>query len=1310
MWEILQYPFFQKAIAGVLMISIAAAVIGTYIVTRRLVSISGGVTHACFGGLGLGYYLGISPVLTAAIFAVGASIGVDWMSTRHRMREDSAIAVIWALGMAIGVFFVFLTPGYVPELNSFLFGNVLTITASDLTTFAIYTVVLITFVALFFRQVVACAFDRDFATVMHMPVRFVITAMTVLTAVCIVLTIRLVGVMLLMSMLAMPQIIAEVFCRRFSTMMWCSIAISAICSLTGLFLTAIVDVPCSALIVMVMTAVYIASRIIKGIAIRRSSLIALTAALAVSSLGITGCSLKKNTAASRRYMEFITRYNIYFNGDEHYKETLKKMEQDYADDYSRILFLHPAEAYSDEKAPQPTGDFKRSIEKAQKAIQLRSIKKRPTRKPGKGSDPEYKKWLSREEYNPFLHNAWMMMARSQYLNGDFLGSASTFYYISRHFNWLPVTVTEAKLWQARCYCAIDWLFETESILSRIKPKDIEGNSTLEGLYYFSYADLYVKSHDYEKAIPMLEKAIKYAKGAQKIRLTFLLGQLYTDTGQREMAYKAFKRVGGMSGASHRTKFNARIKQSEVFQGSDIRSEVKALRSLTRFGSNKDYLDQIYYAIGNLYLSRADTAQAVENYEKAVASSTRNGIDKAIAQITLGGIYYDRHSYEKAQPCYAEAVPVLPETYPDYPLLKRRSDVLDELAVYSQNVTLQDSLLRLSAMPPEEQLKVVDKIIEDLKRREQEEAENARREEYLAQQAAAGTGLQQGSTSVPTTFQLNTDKSWYFYNEATRNAGRTEFQKRWGSRRLEDDWRRRNKASFSLYDTDSDEEEESDVSGDNDPENGNGDATDTDSPSSREAAEHASDPHYPEYYLRQIPKNDAERQTANDIIQEGLYNMGVILKDKMDDLPGAEHEFNELLTRYPDNVYRLDTYYNMYLMFSRVGDNERAEPYRQLILNEFPDSRQGEALANPDYMEKLKRMPQVEQELYDRAYAAYMSNDNATVHSIYSEMRHDYPMSRIMPKFMFIEALSYVTENNPTKFAEVLGELVGLYPDTDVSPLASSYLKLLGDGREFNSSGANVRGIVWSSRLSNDSTATATLDTPAEFNFDTDGPHLMVLVYRTDLINANLLLFEVARHNFASYVVRDFDLEQMRFGILGLLVISGFDTQSEVKNYRDKFEADGRFRLPTGVVPLIISRQNFDILLSEGRTLEEYFNAAGDTRLDQIHTTMLPADTYPTAEEMYAPTPKTTPEESENASEPERPSTTIEPEPPMPTEPKPIAPTPPATAEPTPANPDTQGSPATPAQQKPKQEEDPYEYDIPVPLVPVGKPPVAPRVD
>ena len=236
----------------------------------------------------------------------------------------------------------------------------------------------------------------------------------------------------------------------------------------------------------------------------------------------TSCSSKKNTAASRNYTAFITKYNIYYNGDTHYKETLSEMEKTYEDDYTTFLYTHPAQAHANEKAPQPSGDFTRSIEKAQKAIQLRSIKKKPKKKSGKKNDAAYKAWMKRDEYNPFLHNAWMMMGRSQFMNGDFLGSASTFFYISKHFTWLPETVTESKLWQARSYCSMDWLYEAEVIITRIKQDDLT-NKKLKYLYNVTYADYLIKSGKYEQSVDYLKNAVSFTSGAQKSRLNFLLG-------------------------------------------------------------------------------------------------------------------------------------------------------------------------------------------------------------------------------------------------------------------------------------------------------------------------------------------------------------------------------------------------------------------------------------------------------------------------------------------------------------------------------------------------------------------------------------------------------------------------------------------------------------------------------------------------------------------------------------------------------------------------------------------------------------------
>lgn len=930
-------------------------------------------------------------------------------------------------------------------------------------------------------------------------------------------------------------------------------------------------------------------------------------------MALSACSNKKNTAATRKYQEFITRYNIHYNGDKHYRETLEEMETNYEDDYSRLLlFTHPAVAKTDPKAPQPQGNFDRSIEKAQKAIQLRSIKKKPQKKSGRSSDPAYKEWMKRDEYNPFLHNSWMMMGRSQFMNGDFLGSASTFFYISKHFTWLPATVTEAKLWEARCYSALGWLFEAENILSRIKPEQLTSKSIKE-LYHTTMADFLIHSQDYPGAIAQLQSALKLTSGGQKSRLNFLMGQLLAMTGNKGAAYQAFKRAGNSVSATYRTKFNARIKQSEVYTGTDIEPEVKSLRRMTALDRNKQYLDQIYYAIGNLYLSRRDTTKAIENYELAASKSTRNGIEKALAQLTLGNLYYDLRKYSKAQPCYAEAVPLLPETYPDYKALKKRSDLLDELAVYSQNVELQDSLLRLAAMTPEQRLAAVNRIIEALKKREKEEKEAAAREEFMANRDANSPQMQgQEGNKAPQTFAMNTgDDSWYFYNTATKNAGRTEFQKKWGNRKLEDNWRRRNKATFDFNDFGGANPDgaAADPNAAPTPDTAEQTAADANAPADARQSEKASDPHNPEYYLKQIPSTPEELQTSNDIIQEGLYNMGVILKDKLEDFKAAETEFESLLSRYPDNIYRLDAYYNLYLMYMRMGDTARAEHYRQLILSDFADSKYGIALKDPDYVGKLRRMAEVENSLYDRALQAYMSNDNPQVHTVYAEVKRDYPLSRLMPKFMFLEALAHVTDRNTDGFKSTLMEMLERYPDTDLSPYASSYLKGLAQGRSLaEGAKSNMRGMLWDIRLSNDSTATGA-DAPLEFEIEADTEQYLVLLYPTDVISQNALLYEIARHNFSAFVVKDFDLEQMNFGRLGILIIKGFKNLGELNHYRSVMAASPDLHLPADVRPVVISAKNFDTLLKSGRSFDEYFRFMEDKTYRDTEESVLPPEFF-----------------------------------------------------------------------------------------------------
>lgn len=259
-FDLLSYSFFQNALLGSLFASIACGIIGSYVVIRRLVFISGGITHASLGGIGMGFYFGWNPIFSAMIFSILSAFGIEWLSSRQGIREDSAIGSFWSLGMAVGIIFIYLKPGFAPNLSDYLFGNILTITRTDILYLAILSIVLILVFILFGRQILFAAFDSDFAKTRNLPVNLIKYTMMMGIAITIVLSIRLVGIVLLMSILTVPQMTANLFTSNFVKMILLSVLIGFLGCLVGLFLSAILDVPSGVFIIFTQIIVFLLSR------------------------------------------------------------------------------------------------------------------------------------------------------------------------------------------------------------------------------------------------------------------------------------------------------------------------------------------------------------------------------------------------------------------------------------------------------------------------------------------------------------------------------------------------------------------------------------------------------------------------------------------------------------------------------------------------------------------------------------------------------------------------------------------------------------------------------------------------------------------------------------------------------------------------------------------------------------------------------------------------------------------------------------------------------------------------------------------
>ena len=633
-------------------------------------------------------------------------------------------------------------------------------------------------------------------------------------------------------------------------------------------------------------------------------------------------------------------------------------------------------------------------------------------------------------------------------------------------------------------------------------------------------------------------------------------------------------------------FAARIRQTEVFAGRDYQKVVKTLKRMAKSQKNQEYLDQVYYALGNVYLNRADTTNAITYYQLGIDSSKQNGMDKALCQIKLGDLYFQMRDYIHAQPCFSGALAGIQKEYKDYPRVSKLSAVLDELVVHAEAVHQQDSLQALAKMPEAERLAVIDKAIADLIKQEEEEKKQAEKEAYLADQEAKGTGIDRPGTEtnaivLPTG---SNGSSFYFYNPQTVAQGKTQFQKKWGRRTLEDNWRRKKKELSTFNDPADSEMADAATEADLGAE---GQALPTDSLESGMDPVAADDPHQREYYLQQLPFTQEDIDASNVIIIDGLYNMAMIYKDKLEDLSLSVEGFEELERRFPDNEHLLESYYQVYLIALRTHDEALAATYKQKLIDKFADSDYAVAIADPNYEYNIRMMDAVQDSIYEQTYTAYLADDTTLVRRNYQQVNEKYPLADLLPKFMFLEALTYVQAGDPEGFKAALKALLEKYPKADVSELAGEMLKGVLRGRAMVQGG--VRGMSWDLRFGvGEDGSLSAADSARVFTAEPNTPYKLLLMYPAGSVDKNQLLFAVAAYNFANFMVKEFDLTFQTAGPIEMLQVSGFVNFDEILHYYKLiYGPDGyASALDRAISVLPISDDNYETLM-HGKTLDEY---------------------------------------------------------------------------------------------------------------------------
>lgn len=879
---------------------------------------------------------------------------------------------------------------------------------------------------------------------------------------------------------------------------------------------------------------------------------------------VIGCSTQKNTSASRWWHSFNARYNTYYNGSLAYIDASLEKENGNKDNFTEMLPLYTVGNKASRELGK--GNFDRAIEKCQKAIKLHSIKKRPEWNKSRKKNAKDIEWLNRREYNPFLWKAWLLMGRSQFMKGSFDEAASTFAYMSRLYATQPAIYGKARAWLARCYVEQDWIYDAEDVITKIKRDSLNWRAQKD--WDYTYADYYIRTGRYQEAIPYLRKVIKHERRRkQRAREWYLMGQLQTAVGNRQAAYKAYRSVIRQQ-PPYELEFNARIAMTEVMATGKWKQMVGRLKRMARNDNNKEYLDQVYYAIGNIYMNQKDTVQAIAAYEKGNAKSTRNGIEKGVLLLTLGDIYWAKEDFSNARRCYGEAIGLLDKDRKDYKQLSDRSKILDELVPHTDAVHLQDSLQALAKMSEKDRNAAIDRVIEALKKKEKEERDaQAEAEAQRVQAQNGGSANADQRNNITNNQQQQKNAIWYFYNPMAVSQGKATFQKLWGKRENVDDWQRVNKtvvAQAQGVEEMTDEMRDSLAN-----------VAQMEDSLANVADSAQNDPHKREYYLAQIPFTEEQVEASNLLIMDGLYNAGVIFKDKLDNLVLSEKELRRLADDYPTYEHMDNAYYHLFLLYSRMHQPQTAASYLEKLKSGFPDSEWTTLLSDPHFVENSRYGVHLEDSLYAATYDAFKADKFMEVKNNVQISATRFPLGANRDKFIFFDGMAKLNSGDAKGCVDDMKTVVDKYPKSEVSTLAGMIVNGVNAGRKLHGGKFDISD-VWERRaeVMSDSDSIKTRKFTAERNVDFS----FIIAYQTDSINENQLLFELAKYNFSNFLVRNFEIAREEVEGLERMVISGFKSYDEALQYaRQLYSNKNILRLTRKARAIIISDSNKELL-------------------------------------------------------------------------------------------------------------------------------------
>jgi len=815
----------------------------------------------------------------------------------------------------------------------------------------------------------------------------------------------------------------------------------------------------------------------------------------------SACSTKKNTMVRRTYHNITSHYNVYWNGMDNLRTGLKDLQIGLKDNYALVL---PVYLYGDKASASKISQYADiAIKKASKAINKHSMV------------------FNRKEYVRWIDDSYLLIGKCYFYKQDYPMARRTFEFVIKTYNENEIKY-DAMLWLAKTNIQIGDFSRAEPMLDLMLSKINKGDAPqkYETELNLVYGHFFIMQKSYDAAVPYLTRALELKPtSADRTRCEFILGQIYQLNGDLNEATKMYSYVIKHA-KSYEMEFNAKINLAQCYDAKSGNREyiVKKLTKMLKDFKNKDFQDQIYYALAHISMKDDDTVTAVEFYKKSVSTSVTNNYQKAISSLELADIFFGTRDYPISQAYYDSTMQFLPKDFPNYTELYKRTQTLTDLVKNLQVIQRQDSLQKLATMSEADRNKVIDQVISKLVA---DEMKKMREEQQrLEAQNLYGQGMGQDQPGGSTT-----DGRWYFYNATTMSQGFSTFQRKWGQRKLEDNWFLSNKMVANIPTETQPSDSVSGAAGDS--VNGG-----------KKGLAKSKNPKERAYYLPDIPLTKEKVLASNDMIIEAYYQAGFIYVEGLGDYVNATETFLALLNRFPSNKYKIQTAYELCQLYAHLQNQPKSDQYKNQILTLYPESDYAKLLVNPNYYKEINARQSDASKLYSDTYKAftnqqyYMVINNADIAR--TKFKSD---SVLMPKFDYMRALALGKIEVVDSLVAAMNKVIRDYPRSKVKPMAENVLAFLGTPKD-------AKGLP----VAPDSTTIAD-NTMKLYKFDPNAMHFYVLIVNDQLVDVDALKVKISDYN-----AKFNDLDNLMVNSLLLdngrqmITVNNFDNSETAMNY------------------------------------------------------------------------------------------------------------------------------------------------------------------